>query len=70
MSVEKCIDLCAGYKYAGVQDGTECYCGDNPPPSKITWKDECNKQCPGNNSQKCGAGWRMNIHKTGNLFER
>ena len=76
---EKCLDGCqsAFYKYAGVENGNECYCGNDlklyswpsgggpgprmPDYPKIIPDIECNIQCPGNVNEKCGGQNRMNI---------
>merc|ERR1719228_438291 len=44
----------------------ECYCG-NLPPATDTLREpsECNMACSGDSGQICGAGWRMNVYKTG-----
>lgn len=59
-------DLCAttcsseGYKYSGVEYGSECWCG-NDFPSGPTSSSDCSFPCPGNSNQKCGARGRMNV---------
>ena len=64
-SVTKCRELCSskGFAYMGVQATTWCACGHDPPPlaSKVA-QDDCNHICPGNNEEKCGASWRMNVY--------
>lgn len=67
-SWEKCIQLClqSGFPYAGVQYGTECFCGVDAPPdaSKIA-EHNCNMQCSGQPQQLCGGYYAMNIYETG-----
>jgi len=61
-----CIKLCArkGYKYAGVQYGRQCFCGNEAPPSnRIRPMTECSYTCNGDASQKCGGRRRMNVYK-------
>ena len=60
-----CIALCRekNYKLAGVQDGSECYCG-NAGPASTTSGAECNHLCPGDSSKICGGNWRMNVYST------
>ena len=63
-----CADECYDnhYKYAGVQYASQCFCGDEPPPdSSHVPAGECNKPCPGDANQFCGASWRMNVYSTG-----
>lgn len=64
----KCKDKCydKGYAYSGVEYGMECYCGNVPPPTdSLRESEECNMACSGDSGQICGAGWRMNVYKTG-----
>ncbi|CZR50423.1 uncharacterized protein PAC_00295 [Phialocephala subalpina] len=63
MTVEKCAAACSGYTWFGVEYGRECYCGDTintgsvPAPST-----DCNFQCPGDATENCGAGNRLNMY--------
>lgn len=62
----KCIEACKAqnYNFAGVQYGTECWCGnDAPPEDRIVDMDECNQSCSGDSAHKCGATWRMNVYR-------
>ena len=53
----------AGYKYAGLQNGNQCFCGSiSPPTSALVSLSECSKPCQGDQGQKCGASWRMNVY--------
>ena len=61
---EKCQSKCRklGYKYAGVQNGEGCHCGNEAPPeSKIVSFSECKVKCSGDNGLICGASSRMNV---------
>ena len=62
-----CVAYCRsiGSLFSGTQNGNECRCGNSAPPSsKVAPMDQCNKPCPGDSSQMCGAGWRMNVVAT------
>ena len=64
-SLTKCRQLCSskGYSYMGVQAGSWCCCGHNPPPqSSRVSQEECSTKCPGNSGEMCGASWRMNVY--------
>ena len=64
-SLTKCRQLCPskGYSYMGVQAGSWCCCGHNPPPqSSRVSQEECSQKCPGNSGEMCGASWRMNVY--------
>lgn len=59
MTIDKCTTACknAGFKYAGVEYGQECYCGDslvNGASTSLT-SGQCYMDCPGNSLQKCGG---------------
>ena len=64
LTIDKCIDMCenAGYTYAGVEWGQECYCG-NTLPSTTQFVDdgECNMPCAGDSTEMCGDDFRMGI---------
>ena len=55
-----------GYAYAGVEFGSECFCGNEPPPEDtIVDQSECDWTCHGDRELICGALWRMNVFETG-----
>ena len=58
----RCIAACKGYKYAGMQNTNECYCGNILPTATLQRPGECPNICPGNANEKCGGRWRMNIY--------
>jgi len=60
LCIKNCLDK--NFRYAGVQNGGECFCGDTaPPPSKLVGQADCKTNCHGDASQKCGGTWRMNV---------
>ena len=66
MTVEKCAAACAGYTWFGVEYGRECYGGNtihSAEGSVPTSLSECSFPCPGNPTQKCGAGDRLNMYR-------
>ncbi|KAL8809186.1 MAG: hypothetical protein Q9200_003633 [Gallowayella weberi] len=68
---EKCIAACqaAGYSVAGMEFGSECYCGNaliNGPA--VAAASQCDKPCSGNAAQKCGGASRMSVFYTGELI--
>ena len=64
---EFCKDQCASYDFAGLQNGKDCWCGDDLPEiSRKTSKSECNKDCPGDASKSCGGENRMQIYRVNN----
>ena len=73
MTPQLCTEMCGvrEYSFAGVNYGSECWCGnDEPPRSKFAIAADCNMECPGDRTQKCGGGWRMNVYKTNTGKER
>ncbi|KAH0559498.1 hypothetical protein GP486_003989 [Trichoglossum hirsutum] len=65
MTVELCRDGCSGYNFFGVEYGRECYCGGaiNNGSVLAPSQSDCNFPCPGNNSELCGAGNRLDMYK-------
>ena len=74
MTQEICKSICFkenNYAFAGVEFGHECWCGNNEPPAtKLRPLSECNTICPGDSSEKCGGGCRINIFKNSGDFIR
>lgn len=66
MTVGICMATCqgAGYKYTGVEYGSECWCGNSflngAQPSS-----QCNMPCPGDNGVTCGGDRLMNVYQKG-----
>merc|ERR1719481_1701254 len=68
LTIEKCIAHCrsCNYDYAGVEYGHECWCGNQEPASSLRRHySECSAKCPGNQYQRCGGTWRINVYKVG-----
>ncbi|KOS18068.1 WSC domain-containing protein 2 [Escovopsis weberi] len=57
MTQEICIADCkgGGYRYAGLEFGGECYCGDALTTQKLS-ESSCNMPCNGNKKELCGSG--------------
>ncbi|KAG8752026.1 hypothetical protein FRC14_007434 [Serendipita sp. 396] len=65
MTVQKCIDGCAaaGYSWAGVEYGRECYCDNlSIPPTQSEDMNDCNMPCTGDATQYCGGPNRMLVY--------
>ncbi|XP_013115718.2 xylosyltransferase oxt [Stomoxys calcitrans] len=65
---DKCIQLClqSGFPYAGVQYGSECFCGADLPPESSKLPDStCNMKCSGDSHEICGGYFAMNVFETG-----
>lgn len=61
MTVEWCLDFCKDYKYAGVQYGAECYCGNVLLKMTLLPDGDCNMKCSGDETQFCGGHSKLNI---------
>ncbi|KAF8311359.1 WSC-domain-containing protein, partial [Clavulina sp. PMI_390] len=59
-----CTNLCSqqGYKYAGVEFGTQCFCSNSvtmaasPSTGQAVSSSHCSTPCAGNSFQTCGGG--------------
>lgn len=68
-TVDKCVSSCqtAGYKYAGVEYGSQCFCGNSI--GITTWaqlqdQSKCNIPCPGDSTNMCGGNNALNFFYT------
>ena len=63
---EVCIKACSegGYKFAGVQYGSQCFCGNTAPAAtnKIA-NEDCDMKCPGDSNYMCGGSCKMNVYE-------
>ncbi|OCF37563.1 hypothetical protein I316_00689 [Kwoniella heveanensis BCC8398] len=61
----RCIARCAaqGYKYAGVEYGEQCMCGNiaSTATLKAAPTTQCNVACKGDAKAMCGGSWRVNL---------
>ncbi|KAG9044270.1 hypothetical protein FS837_008421 [Tulasnella sp. UAMH 9824] len=64
MTPALCAANCAGYTYFGTENGNECYCGNALTSNVPRAVSECNVNCAGDASQKCGGGWRLTLYQT------
>lgn len=70
MTVQSCVGFClsGGYKYAGIEYSTECYCGAviagtaSPAPAA-----ECGMLCGGDKYAYCGGPSRLNVYANLNV---
>lgn len=65
MTLDSCATYCDGNTYFGVEYGRECYCGNSlrDGSEKSDQQSDCNFPCPGDPSQYCGAGNRLELYK-------
>jgi len=64
-TVESCVTACynAGFSYAGVQAGSQCFCGHSYGSHGTS--SACNNACTGNAGETCGGSWVNSIYSTG-----
>ncbi|KFY34113.1 hypothetical protein V494_07045 [Pseudogymnoascus sp. VKM F-4513 (FW-928)] len=60
-----CASFCGtkGFKYAGVEYGVECYCG-NTLASAVSDEADCAMTCSGNADELCGGPDRLNVFES------
>ncbi|KAF2432321.1 WSC-domain-containing protein [Tothia fuscella] len=66
MTVEYCVDFCSGYKYAGLEYGTQCWCGNTLPTDRAPQAGilgNCQMNCQGDDGEYCGGSWALSIYK-------
>jgi len=49
------------YKFAGVENGKECWCGSDFDPHSNKRSEACTMPCPGNKKEMCGGFYAINI---------
>jgi hypothetical protein len=67
MTQSMCVSGCQtrGFKFAGLQHGTQCHCANELNAASPNWRapeSECSAKCGGDASQKCGGSWRMGVY--------
>ncbi|KAL5329264.1 hypothetical protein ACEPPN_002775 [Leptodophora sp. 'Broadleaf-Isolate-01'] len=67
MTLEICASNCAGTTYFGVEYGGECYCGQTLDATSVPAANQldCSFVCPGDASEYCGAGNRLELYMLG-----
>lgn len=57
MTTDLCQTYCVkkGFKYAGIQFGSQCYCGNSYGKYGSIDEAKCNSGCPGKQKEKCGG---------------
>lgn len=61
----KCFEraLAAGYKFAGLQYGGECWAGNSLGKYGKRPDSECKMKCRRDPGRNCGAGWRNSVYR-------
>ena len=66
MTIEKCAEDCARYKYFGLEFGSECYCSNQYAGVEKPIGD-CYHRCAGDSSQVCGGADRISVYAVADL---
>lgn len=70
MAIEICTNMCNQnrYEYAGLEDGSRCYCGNNAPlVATQSEKTHCLKPCNDDDRQSCGGVGHIAIYESKSL---
>ncbi|XP_062408873.1 sialate:O-sulfotransferase 1 [Sardina pilchardus] len=69
MTSSLCQDTCSesGYQFAGLEYGSECYCGNRIAGPRMR-EEECNLDCKGEKGSICGGVARLSIYKVEELL--
>ncbi|KAG9328908.1 hypothetical protein JZ751_009373 [Albula glossodonta] len=64
MTSTLCQDTCSesGYQFAGLEYGSECYCGNRVTGGR-TREEDCNLDCKGEKGTPCGGVGRLSVYK-------
>ncbi|ORY25195.1 glycosyl hydrolase family 71-domain-containing protein [Naematelia encephala] len=64
LTIDDCLTSCeeAGYTYAGLEYGEQCYCGSSLP-SSVSFTATCDMACTGDASETCGGGWGLAVYE-------
>ncbi len=54
--------LCSGFRYAGLEYGAECHCGNRICARRARCED-CNLDCRGEKGSRCGGVGRMSVYR-------
>ena len=59
---KKCRDYCESYAYFGLENGNQCFCGNEYRiPLEMRAEIDCDMKCPGGVSESCGGDFKMNL---------
>ena len=72
MTRQRCREICTSgyYVYFGLENGTDCLCGNKIDDATYVSILECNKPCSGNIFEFCGGASRLNVLKVETKCEK
>ncbi|KAF9873174.1 hypothetical protein CkaCkLH20_09337 [Colletotrichum karsti] len=64
-SAAQCVSQCStlNYQYAGLEYGSECWCGNSIDNGNAPASSGCDMACVGNHADTCGGAGRVNIYQ-------
>ncbi|PVG04422.1 WSC-domain-containing protein [Serendipita vermifera] len=60
MCASHCFNM--GFKYAGLEMGRDCFCGNSLPADRQVDSSRCDVPCGGDPTHSCGGGLRLDIY--------
>ncbi len=65
MTPQRCIRTCAdsGFEYAGLQYGSQCFCGNSHGRFGRIDSSSCSMPCSGNSGLMCGGTWANSVFR-------
>ena len=65
LTISRCVKICRsrGFRYAGTQYRTECFCGESY--GKFGQANNCNMPCAGDSKEICGGSWANSVFEVG-----
>ena len=67
MTIKSCLDDCINFKFVGLENGRDCYCGmellETPNPLPLS---QCNLPCSGDENETCGGGSKLQYYENNN----
>ncbi|XP_014771072.2 uncharacterized protein LOC106869731 [Octopus bimaculoides] len=69
LTIKNCQNKCGkwNYKYAGLQHGSLCFCGNSYDKYGAAAEDLCYSSCPGNKEDFCGGYLTNSVYKAGKI---
>lgn len=70
MTIKSCLERCWKYKFVGVENGKDCWCGNTlnlkgatgATAGRNVTSSQCSSTCPGDKKYLCGAEARINLY--------
>ncbi|KAK3380602.1 WSC domain-containing protein, partial [Lasiosphaeria ovina] len=63
MTAELCAKFCCGYRYMGLEFGSQCFCGNHLAAGHAVPRAECAELCYGDKREWCGGPDRLSLYE-------